>query len=402
VARDQSRPDRTVSGPSPGLAHVSLTGEVLWVNGRLAEMWGLPAKKMISRPLTSLVAGFDRAVAWQRRARADEADSLQAAWEQSLRRPDESVVRFRFTSTLVRLPGAAPDYFMFVVEEVDEGPRIEPQPLLECGAFDQCLEGLVVADADGVVQSVNPSFTAITGYTPEETLGRGINLFRSDRIDPEMIDELWEDLGTRGVWTGEYWNRRKNGEAYPEWLRVTVSKDRRGQVKNYVCLVNDASRVRLGPDSGCVGTQRDPLTGLPNRRLAVDRLQVALAAARRTRRTPAVLAVDLEDFRQVNDALGHQAGDLALQETARRLSSCCRDQDTVARMGGDDFILILPDLFPGHDPSVIAGRIRKKMARPFDHLGRKIKLEVSIGIAVYPTDGRGAAELIRRAESTRH
>ncbi len=402
VRRERTALQRPGRRQSLGLAHVSLWGEVLWVNGRLAEMWGAPAEELVSRPLTSLVAGFDRAVDWHRRPTPDRADSFQAAWEQTLRRPDNSLVRLKFTSTLVRLPGAGDDYYMFVVEDLTEWPRSGPQQLMASGVFDQMIEGLVVADADGVVQSVNSSYTAITGYTPEETLGRGINIFRSDRIDSEMLEELWDDLSTRGFWSGEYWNRRKNGEAYPEWLTVTVVKDRQDQVRNYVCLLNDVSQVRRGPDTECVSPRHDPLTGLPNRLLAADRLEVALTAARRRGGTLAVLAVDLDDFKQINDSLGHEAGDLALQEAARRLTACCRDQDTLARLGGDEFLMILPDLCAGYDPAVLAGRIRKRMRRPFDFLGRKIRLDVAIGIAVYPTDGQGAAELIRRAyEGTR-
>jgi diguanylate cyclase (GGDEF)-like protein/PAS domain S-box-containing protein len=397
VRRDRTALERPAQRQPLGLAHVSLWGEVLWVNGRLAEIWGVPAEKLVSRPLTSLVAGFDRAVAWHRRPAQDRANSHQAAWEQTLCRPDNSVVRLRFTSTLVRLPDAADDYYMFVVEDLTERLRPGPQQLIASGAFDQMVEGLVVADADGVVQSVNSSYTAITGYTPEETLGRGINLFRSDRIDSAMIEELWDDLSTRGVWSGEYWTRRKNGEAYPEWLTVTVVKDRWDRVRNYVCLLNDTSQVRRGPDTACVSPRHDPLTGLPNRLLALDRLEAALAAARRRGGTLAVLAVDLDDFRQVNDSLGHEAGDLALREAARRLADCGRDQDTLARWGGDEFLLILPDLCAGYDPVVLAGRIHKRMNRPFDFPGRKIRLGVTIGIAAYPADGQGAAQLIRRA-----
>jgi diguanylate cyclase (GGDEF)-like protein/PAS domain S-box-containing protein len=205
-------------------------------------------------------------------------------------------------------------------------------------------EGMTITDSAKVILRVNKAFTEITGYSAEEAVGKTPSLLRSGHHDAAFYAAMWESIERTGTWQGEIWNRRKTGEVYPEWLIVTAVKNDAGLTTHYVGTFTDVTSRKKAEDEITNLAFYDPLTGLPNRRLLIDRLKQALASSTRSLRHGALLFLDLDNFKTLNDTRGHDIGDLLLQQVAQRLSTCVREGDTVARLGGDEFVVMLEDL----------------------------------------------------------
>jgi len=205
-------------------------------------------------------------------------------------------------------------------------------------------EGMMVTDTHSVILRVNRAFTLVTGYTPEEVIGKKPNLLNSDRHDASFYSAIWKSLNDTGAWEGELWSRRKNGEVYPEYLNISAVKNQSGIITNYVSTLTDITASRKAADEIEHLAFYDQLTRLPNRRFLIDRLKQALASSARSGREGALLFIDLDNFKAINDTLGHEMGDLLLQQVAQRLGACVREGDTVSRLGGDEFVVMLEDL----------------------------------------------------------
>lgn len=266
--------------------------------------------------------------------------------------------------------------------------------------FDNSLEGITVTDASSRIVMVNRAFTNTTGYSAEEALGETPALLKSGRQGPEFYEEFWRCIRENGEWRGEIWNRRKNGLVYPEWLSVSAVRNRRGQVEHYVAVFSDITERKKREELITYQAFHDALTGLPNRLLFHDRLDQALNHAKRNRaRTPAIMFLDLDRFKLINDTLGHDAGDLLLKEVANRLRRCVREADTVARLAGDEFTILLPEIIEEGHARAVAEKVLEIMLEPIN-LGSDTRvISTSIGISLYPRDGRDAETLIKHADA---
>ncbi|KEA63989.1 diguanylate cyclase [Marinobacterium lacunae] len=261
-------------------------------------------------------------------------------------------------------------------------------------------EGVVITDLDGFVQAVNPAFTSITGYAEEEIKGCRLNILQSGRQDTEFYDEMWQSITRKGYWRGEIWNRRKSGEIYPEWLTVSTVLDEQGEAINYVGVFSDISVFKQSQDQLEFLAYHDPLTGLPNRAMMRDRLEHAIERLHRSDAHGAVLFLDLDRFKPVNDSYGHKAGDRVLQEVAERLRHRLREGDTLARLGGDEFVVLLEDL---SNPESVASVARDLIAL-FDQSfviedGRHVSLGLSIGICLFPEDADRTDDILQYADA---
>ena len=264
--------------------------------------------------------------------------------------------------------------------------------------IESSLEGIIITDPQLTIQFVNPAFTQLTGYQPEEVIGRTPAILSSGRHDSEFYREMWETLSSTGRWRGEVWNRRKGGELYLELLTVTAIRDEDGNVTHYAGLFTDITQHRLNEERIRQLAYYDALTGLPNRRLLDDRLQHAIRHAHRKQQMLAVMFVDLDHFKAVNDSHGHAAGDHLLTEIAGRLQSCLREDDTLARLGGDEFIVLLPELDSSEHAIRVAHRLIEANARPYRCGDALLRVGSSIGISLYPLDGETADALMERAD----
>ena len=283
--------------------------------------------------------------------------------------------------------------------EVVERRRNEHELRLAGAVFESAAEAIVVTDDDNNIVRVNPAFTAITGYTPKEVMGRNPALLKSGRHDAAFYDGMWKSLDTLGHWEGEIWNRHKNGDIFVEWLSISRIEGEQQGGGRYLAVFHDITRRKEAEEALRHRAQHDPLTDLPNRALFRDRLEAALSQARRYRRNFALMMVDLDRFKEVNDTFGHAAGDELLIETARRLSSCVRESDTVARLGGDEFAMILTELTGAAEAEQVARRAVALLAEPYYLDAGTARISGCIGIALCPQHGLDSEHLQRNADS---
>jgi diguanylate cyclase (GGDEF)-like protein/PAS domain S-box-containing protein len=265
--------------------------------------------------------------------------------------------------------------------------------------FQSTLEGIMVTNTRNVIESVNPAFTQITGYLAHEAIGKTPALISSGKHDAAFYKKMHEEISSKGHWQGEIWNRRRNGEIYPEWLTINAVRDDAGQVVNYVGVFSDITKRKAAEEQMLFLAHHDGLTSLPNRGLFVERLSHAIARAHRTQDKMALMFLDIDHFKQINDTLGHHVGDQLLQLVARRLTACVREGDTVARLGGDEFTVILESITQPGDVPPIAQKIIAALAQPMLLDGQELVVTASIGISLYPHDSEEPDELIKCADA---
>ncbi len=285
-----------------------------------------------------------------------------------------------------------------LTEEVQTRKQVQDRLQLINRIYESGLEGIVITDAQANIQEVNPAICRITGYDPDELIGRTPRALKSDRHEPQFYRELWQSILIQGHWEGEIWNRRKSGEIYPEWLRITAVKDAEGEITHFVSLHHDITESKNKEEQIRHLALHDALTGLPNRLLLMDRLHMAIHQADRNGLQLALLAVDLDNFKNVNDGLGHPTGDALLQEIGQRLQECTRQQDTVCRMGGDEFILLLSPVEDRKAAAAAADRILEALKPVFYINNNELHVGASIGVALYPEHADTPDTLIKNAD----
>jgi diguanylate cyclase (GGDEF)-like protein/PAS domain S-box-containing protein len=258
-------------------------------------------------------------------------------------------------------------------------------------------ESMTVTDSEGFIVSVNPAFTKVTGYTLEEVVGRNTNILSSGRHDPDFYQAMWKEIQSTGHWQGEIWNRRKNGELYLEWITINTIYRNDGSAHRHVSLFSDITQKKESEDLILQQANFDTLTGLPNRRMFYDRLEQAIKKSNRSGLPMALMLLDIDHFKEVNDTLGHAQGDVLLIEAARRIGEYIRGSDTVARLGGDEFIIILSEV-DVHRVDRIAQDIIERLAAPFQLLEEIAFVSASVGITLYPHDAQDIDTLIKNAD----
>jgi diguanylate cyclase (GGDEF)-like protein/PAS domain S-box-containing protein len=259
-------------------------------------------------------------------------------------------------------------------------------------------ESIVVTDDQGCIVDVNPAFSLVSGYERSEVLGRGLDMLRSDRQSLADYEAMWAVVRSEGKWQGELWGRRSNGEVYPEWVSICAVRSDAGEVTHFVTVATDISQRKVSEDRLQYLANYDTLTELPNRAAFNQHLEQAIQKAGRTARRLAVIFVDLDRFKMINDSLGHEAGDRVLCEAASRLRDCLRVTDTVCRLGGDEFVIVVEDLAEVTAVAGIAAKVLQSIARPFIAEGQEFHITASIGIAGYPDDGADRQQLVRNAD----
>ncbi len=295
--------------------------------------------------------------------------------------------------------GAGPGGYVTSFRDMTQQRQSEARLQLAARVFDNLSEAMTITDAQGRIQSVNAAFSSITGFAEAEAVGhKPGDLLASGLHGAEFYQDMWKALNQDGKWQGEIINRRKSGETYPEWLSITAVRDGNGQVIQYIALFSDISERKQAEAYIHHLAYHDPLTGLANRLLFNDRLDNAMHQAHRTRRPMAIMLMDLDRFKSINDSLGHAAGDILLKSVSQRLSTLLREGDTLGRLGGDEFALLLPEISSHADAASLASRMLLEFETPFDLEGREVFTSTSIGIAVYPSDGETPEVLLKHAD----
>ncbi|GAB4274722.1 MAG: hypothetical protein Kow0065_22920 [Methylomicrobium sp.] len=276
--------------------------------------------------------------------------------------------------------------------------RSQRQLELASLAFKFSREAVFVTDADQKILSINEAFTRITGYEAEEALGRTPRLLKSHRHNAEFYREMWRQIQTQGYWQGEIVNRKKNGDIYSEWMSISEVTAPSGELTGYLAVFMDISEQKQAQERIQYLAHHDTLTGLPNRTLLRDRFELAVAYAKRQGTKVGVIYLDLDHFKNINDSLGHQIGDLLLVDVAHRLRNCVRDIDTVSRLGGDEFLLILNHIHNGDNIVEICSKIQQALLPSFRIEGSDLSVSCSVGACLYPDDGNDFDLLLKLAD----
>jgi len=304
----------------------------------------------------------------------------------------------RVMGEIVTDDSSKPAYIVGNTQDITEIKNAAESMKLSAMVFENAMEGVIVTDVNGVIEYVNPSFTHITGFTSAEAIGQNPRILKSDRHDQEFYDEMWSELTKNGHWQGEVWNRRKTGEIYIIRQNISARKDASGVTTQYVSVFQDITEMKRGEDEIRYQSYHDLLTGLPNRSLLNDRLKQSIGRANRDNQKIAVLFLDIDNFKSVNDNYGHAAGDLLIKAVGVRLTTCIRDTDTVSRYSGDEFVIVMENVGNEHDVTLVVEKIIETLSETYIYKGKNIISTVSVGIALYPEDGKSTEELIKNAD----
>ena len=283
--------------------------------------------------------------------------------------------------------------------DVTNRKQAEKRLLLDAQVFENSTEGIMITDAEERILDINSAFTTITGYNREEILGESVRILQSGRHDESFYEEIHRSVLERGSWQGEIWDKRKNGEVFPKWLSISAVADEKGQVVRYIGLFSDITSVKQTQEQLYHLANYDSLTGLANRRFFTDRLEQSLQEARRSGEMVAVMFIDQDSFKLINDNMGHRAGDAVLRAVADRIRENVRDSDTVARMGGDEFTIVLPRLRNSQNAAVVAQKILARVAEPIALADQELFTSSSIGIAIFPEDASDMEGLLHSADT---
>ncbi|MBF0470185.1 MAG: EAL domain-containing protein [Gammaproteobacteria bacterium] len=286
-------------------------------------------------------------------------------------------------------------HYIAIKEDITKSRQLAEKMRIHSTVFATLSEGIMVTDSIGTIKSVNPAFTAITGYSDHEVLGHNASLLNSGRQEASFYAQMWQAIVEEGRWSGEIWNKRKDGTLYPQWLSIASVP---GEVREYVAVFSDLTQRKEVEEKLTYRENYDQLTGLPNRSLLLDRIEHRMVMMKRDRRRMALLFIDLDRFKGVNDAFGHSSGDQLLQSVASRLQAVVRDGDTISRLGSDEFVVLLEDVEDIEDTALVANKITSSIGQPYHLEGGEIFIGASIGIALYPDDAKSAETLISNAD----
>lgn len=312
--------------------------------------------------------------------------------------PNEEVRYIHTQGEVVRNDNDQPVMMIGTTLDITDKHKREEAQRLAITVFNSVDEGVIVTDRDNRIMAVNPAFTTITGFVIDDVIGRNPAMFASGISPPTLYQEMWQHLQQHGQWTGELANQRKNGEIYIEWLSIKLVRNDRGQITHHVGVFSDITEKKKSEHLIWEQANFDALTKLANRHMLQDRLQQEIKKSRRDNLALALLIIDLDRFKEVNDTLGHDMGDVLLVEASQRIAACVRTSDTVARLGGDEFVIILAGLDDVGCVDRIARSLVQSLVQPFRLGTEEAYISASIGIALYPTDANDIESLLKHAD----
>ena len=370
---------------------------ILFVNAAAIELFGAKdERELLGQDMCRFVEFDAHAGVREQLQQAIAGRHLQQV-ELRLLRADRSAFTAELSVVPIRFDNR--DAAQVVLRDVTERKNTEARLRQSAAVFENSLEGVFITGADGTIMDANGALSEITGYSHAEIVGNNPRMWKSDRYHDDFFAELWQTLLYSDRWRGEIWNCRKGGEQFPSWLTVSAVRDAEDQLTHYVALLTDISLLKDTEARLVHLAHHDSLTDLPNRLLFNDRVHHAIARARRYDKLLSTLFIDLDNFKNINDSFGHPTGDKLLRLAAARLQLCVRRDSTVARIGGDEFTILLEDVDHRDDAALVADRILAAFVEPFQLEDRELFISPSIGISMYPRDGGDTDALLRNADA---
>jgi diguanylate cyclase (GGDEF)-like protein/PAS domain S-box-containing protein len=398
----ESRLSATFDAVVDGIVVIDDHGIMLSCNAGLERIFGYGPEEIVGQNIKMLMpepfhSAHDGYVAqWRGRGRLSSS-VLGKGRELLGLRKDGGV--FPVEVTVSAIDDAGERKVVGVIRDITQRKAAEEGLQLAQKVFENTNEAIVITDKDNRIVNVNQAYVDTTGYNREEVLGGNPNITSSGRHDADFYRAMWKDIEEQGSWSGEIWDRKKTGEVFPKWLNINAIKNRLGKVTHYVGIFTDISHQKRVEQQLEQLAYYDPLTQLPNRLLFFDRLVQGVLLAKRETQTLGLLFVDLDGFKNVNDTLGHNIGDLLLIEVAGRIRNCLRKSDTVARLGGDEFTVILNDVHGESEVVHIAQNIIDRLQTQFEIKDNGIRIGASIGISLFPRDGDDQDTLVKCADT---
>ena len=379
-----------------GLALCKMNGELVDINPAYASILGRTVDE------TKTLSYWDitpEKYAEDEQAQLEnmEKTGRYGPYEKEYIHADGHLVPVRLSGQLLEKDGET--FIWSSTEDITEYKQAEAALRRSATVFDNTDEGIIVTNAEADIILVNNAFTNITGYEAEDVLGKNPRFQQSGRHDEAFYKTMWNILIRDGQWRGEIWNRRKNGEIYPAWENINIVKDEQGHVTNYVAIFSDISVFKESEERLAHLAHHDTLTELPNRLRFIANLEQAIESGRRREQKVALLFLDLDRFKSINDAHGHSIGDQLLKVIAERLKTCVRAEDTVARLGGDEFTVVLTELAQAEDAGLIADKIIKSVSMPVSLGAQTIDTSTSVGIGIFPDDAMDGEGLVKAADT---
>ncbi len=360
------------------------------VNKEACAIFGRERDELLDKPMADLVAQC------QGRSRGDEGtdDEGTHVAEIVIERGDGATLPVEVSSHYLEDGG-----WQGFLRDISERKASEQGLLRAEAVFLNTAEGIIITDGDGKILDVNPAFSKISGFARDEVIGKNPRIQQSGHHDQAFYRKLWRALEAEGSWTGEIWNRRKSGEVYAAWENIATVENAHGQVENYISIISDISTLKDAESRLAQLANEDSLTGLLNRRAFGLALDKAIDRAKRHDYPLALMYLDLDRFKLVNDTLGHAVGDRLLKRVAEAILGCVRSEDVVARLGGDEFTVLIENIATGEDAAIIAHNLIQALDQPMMLEGQEFIITASVGIAMFPRDGRGAGELAKAADA---
>ncbi len=387
-------------------------GKLLYVNPAAIAMFGArSAQELLDIPILSLIHPDSHKIVLERVKAGTEQGTAATRLEEKYIKLDGTVFDVEAQGQPILLSGEPA--VLATLRDITERKQSEAKLRIAASVFSNVREGISITDGDGTIIDINDAFTRITGYDRAEVLGQNSRILKSGRQDCDFYTAMWGDLVANGFWTGEIWNRRKDGEVYPEQLAIQTLRDPQGNHQGYVALFADISERKALEAQMHQMAYFDALTGLPNRRMMGDRLRQAMSTSKRSGLYGALMFLDLDNFKPLNDTHGHEVGDLLLIEVARRLTKCLREMDTVARFGGDEFVVMLSELhvdkaLASEQAMGVAEKIRASVAEPYlltlTHPGQasrtvEHRCSASMGVVMFVNHESDQADIMKWADA---
>ena len=375
-------------------------GHVQYSNGSLCRLLQYSGVELMDYPvLERLAAPGSRALLDTLFPKGEQATHFPGQFEMELLTRSGQSRMVDWHAVVLRDRTGNPRNTILIGDDITELRQTEAQTAMSAKIFDATHHAMLVTTLDGTIVAVNSAFTLLTGYSREESLGQNPRMLQSGRHDADFYAQLWRHLLATGHWCGDVWDRRKDGGIYPKYLSISVVRNASGEATHYSGIFYDVSERKTVEERLDQLAHYDVLTALPNRSLLLDRLEQSIERANRQQCRVGLLYLDLDYFKQVNDTLGHAAGDVLLKEVAQRMRSCLRSVDTAARMGGDEFVVLVPDVGDRSDLDAVAQKLVEALAPVHFAEGHPVSTQASIGISVYPDDAHDVQELLRHADA---